>query len=62
MREKYVIFGESDGMREDYKTERGKQTVKEEVKRLNSLEDGITYGYRKAGCLKPEKPQSNRLY
>lgn len=62
MREKYIIYGESDGMREDFKSERGEETVKEEVERLNQLDDGIKYGYRKAGSLKPEKPQTNRLY
>jgi len=62
MSEKYIIYGESDGMREDLKDERGEQTVKEEVERLNSLDDGIDYGYRKAGSLKPDNPQSNRLY
>jgi len=62
MREKFIIFGESDGMREDYKTERGEETVKEEVERLNNLDDGITYGYREVNKLKPENPQANRLY
>lgn len=62
MREKYIIFGEKNGRREDFKDERGLQTVKEEVERLNKVDDGIDYGYRKAGSLKPENPQANRLY
>lgn len=62
MREKYIIYGESDGMREDYKQERGEKTVKEEVERLNSLDDGIDYGYRKVNQSKPKNPQSNRFY
>jgi len=62
MREKFIIFGESDGMREDFKSERGEETVKEEVERLNNLDDGIKYDYRKAGSLKPKQPQANRLY
>lgn len=62
MREKYIIYGEKNGMREDYKDERGEETVKEEVKRLNQLDDGIDYGYRKKNQVKPENPQSNRLY
>lgn len=62
MREKYIIYGEKNGRREDFKDERGEQTVKEEVERLNSLDDGIDYGYRKVNQSKPENPQANRLY
>lgn len=49
-------------MREDYKTERGLETVKEEVERLNDVDDGITYDYREVNQSKPKTPQSNRFY
>jgi len=62
IKDKFIIFQEKQGLREDYKTEIGIETVKEEVKRLNNLDDGIEYGYRKQNRLKPEEPQSNRLY
>lgn len=62
MREKYIIYGEKNGRREDYKPERGEEAVKEEVKRLNDVDDGIKYGYRKVNHSKPKNPQSNRFY
>jgi hypothetical protein len=62
MREKYIIYGEKNGRREDYKSERGEETVKEEVKRLNQVDDGVTYGYRQVNQVKPKNPQTNRFY
>jgi len=59
---KYVIYREKQGIREDYKTVRGIENVKEQVKRFNDIDDGIDYGYRKQNQLKPEEPQANRLY
>lgn len=59
---KYVIYREKYGVREDYKTVRGKKTVKEEVKRLNHIDDGVSYGYRKFNQPKPKNKQANRMF
>lgn len=62
MSEKYIIYGEKNGRKEDFKPVRGEKTVKEEVKRLNQVDDGISYGYRQVNHLKPVNPQTNRMY
>lgn len=45
--DKYNIFGKCNGLERLYTTEYGRETAKEETKRLNEVNDGIDYRFEK---------------
>lgn len=42
-RDRFHIYGEKNGRREHYKTVKGKKEAREEVDRLNEVNDSINY-------------------
>jgi len=53
--DKYNIYGHKDGMKKLYTTEYGLETVREEVERLNDIDDGISYTFEHQNKCKPEE-------